>query len=144
MDFTDKKLEIAILTMAAVLVGSLGYVLKSPVQSAIQNAEISFEMVRPKSFLAALFDLGDREVSRKYVNPFDKKKDDKTAAVAPKGTEIPKPAAAAAKAIAKKADDKKKEDEKKPTVEMNVVSAAETNRIADSDIGSGGASAADG
>jgi hypothetical protein len=97
-------------------------------------------MVRPKSFLASLFDLGDREVSRKYVNPFDKKKDDKTAA-APKGTEIPKPAAAAAKAVAKKADDKKKEEEKKPTVEMNVVSADATNRIADSDVGSGGGAA---
>ncbi|KHD89158.1 MAG: hypothetical protein OM95_04865 [Bdellovibrio sp. ArHS] len=118
MGFTDKKLETAIIGVSIVLVGALGYVLRAPVQSAIAELEVVYEMPRPKtSFLAALFDLGDREISRKYVNPFAKKKED------PKKTADNKAAAVPVKPVAqKKAEDKKKAENPAPKkVEVQIV-----------------------
>ncbi|UXR64367.1 hypothetical protein EZJ49_14960 [Bdellovibrio bacteriovorus] len=131
MSFTDKKLEIAIAGFALLMIGGMGYLLKSPVQNAISEMEVIYEMPRPKSILAALFDLGDREISRDYKNPFAKKKDDakkvdaKTAA----------PQQAPAKAVAKKADSKKTPTPiKKPSVEVNVVGAAPASGLNSDDI----------
>lgn len=135
MSFTDKKLEIAIFATAAVFVAGIGYLVKAPVQRAMVNADLVFEMPRPKSFLASLFDLGGREVSRNYVNPFDKKKDEAKKADDKKAPAAAQPAAVAA-ATAKKADSKKKDDPtKKPSVDINVVQADPTKRIGGSDIG---------
>ncbi|MGZ3770759.1 MAG: hypothetical protein ACXVCP_06215 [Bdellovibrio sp.] len=95
MGLSDRKLEIAITGFAAIMVMGLGYILKDPVRSVLAgtDTDIVYEMPRPKrSFLAALFDLGDREIERKYVNPFSKpkKKEDKkptgTAGIAPAPT----------------------------------------------------------
>ncbi len=75
MSFTDRKLEIAIGGSILVLILAMGYLLKTPVQAVLGEQDVVYEMPRPKrSFLAALFDLGDREVSRTYKNPFNKKK----------------------------------------------------------------------
>jgi hypothetical protein len=118
MGFSDKKFEIAAGALVIVMVAALGYVLKTPVQTAIANSDFTFEMPRPKAFFASLFDLNGREVSRTYVNPFDKKK--KEEAKKPevvKALPAPKPAAA----VAKKAAPKKDDATKKPTVEVNVV-----------------------
>lgn len=121
MGFTDKKLEIAIFAFAVVMLGAMGYVLKAPVQAVLSDQEIVYEMPRPKSsILAALFGLGDREISRTYKNPFDKKKaeDAKKAEAAKAAAAAPaKPAVAQKKANAKKADPTKKK------VDVQVVGA---------------------
>lgn len=136
MSFTDKKLEMAIFATAAVFVAGLGYLFKAPVQNVLANADVTYEMPRPKSFLASLFDLGGRDVSRKYVNPFEKKKAEeaKKTAEAKKATEAAKAAAVAAK----KADSKKADPTKKPTVDVKVVQADPTKHIPFTDIGNGG------
>ncbi|UOF00978.1 hypothetical protein [Bdellovibrio reynosensis] len=112
MGFDDNKLETAIIGFSIVLVAGLGFLLKTPVQSALGYQNVSYEMPRPKaSFLASLFDLGDREIERKYVNPFDKKKADaKKAAVDPKAakTNVAKAPAPAPKQADKKADERQK------------------------------------
>ena len=118
MGFSDKKFEITAGALVLVMVAALGYVVKTPVQTAIANSDFTFEMPRPKAFFASLFDLGNREISRTYVNPFDKKKKEeaKKPEVA-KALPAPKPAAA----VAKKAAPKKEEAAKKPSVDVNVV-----------------------
>lgn len=121
MAFTDRKLEISIVGLSIVLVGGLGYLLKAPVQAVLAEAEVSYEMPRPKtSFLAALFDLGDREISRKYVNPFAKKEKKE----AKKAAEVAKAPVVPPKAVAKaKKDDKKKDEAAKKKVDVQIVGA---------------------
>lgn len=120
MSFTDKKLEIASFALVAVMIGGLGYIFKTPAQAVLGTSDVSYEMPRPKSFLAALFGFGleDREINRKYVNPFDKKKADaKKAAEAKAATSSAPQVAAQKKAAAKKAADAAK----KPNVDVQVV-----------------------
>ncbi len=137
MSFTDKKLEIASLALVAVMVGGLGYIFKSPVQAVLANADVSYEMPRPKSFLAALFGLGleDREINRKYVNPFDKKKAD-----AKKAADAKAAAPSAPKAVAQKKTDAKKAADaaKKPSVDVNVVGNGVNPGLSAGDIANGG------
>lgn len=137
MSFTDRKLEITMFALVAVMIGGLGYALKSPAQAALATADVSYEMPRPKSFLAALFgfDLGDREINRKYVNPFDKKKEDVKKAAA-KAAATP----AAPKAVAQKKAEAKKTSEvaKKSKVDVNVVAGNTKPALAGSDIAAGG------
>lgn len=121
MSLRDNKLEIAIVVVGLVLIGSVGNLFKAPVQRALQNNDISFEMIRPKSILAALFDLDGREVSRNYVNPFGNKKATEEAKTIP-NTEDKTKKAEAAKTAQKKAEEKKAED-KKPETEIRVVGA---------------------
>lgn len=119
MGFSDKKLEITMGALVLVMVGALGYVLKTPVQQAIANNEFTFEMPRPKAFFASLFDLGNREISRTYVNPFDKKKkEDVKKPDVVKALPAPTPKKAT---VAKKTDTKKDDAAKKPSVEVTVV-----------------------
>lgn len=141
MSFADKKLEIAIAGFAIVMLGGMGYLLKSPVQSAMKEMEIVYEMPRPKSILAALFDLGDREISRDYKNPFTKKKVDEKKSEAKAVAQKP-----AVKPVAKKPQEAKKTvaAEKKPSVMVNVVGADEGPAAFDESFdfnGSGGAGA---
>ncbi|WP_413577077.1 hypothetical protein ACLVWU_02765 [Bdellovibrio sp. HCB290] len=140
MKLKDNKLEIAILVVAAVLVGGLGNLFKAPVQKAIQNGDISFEMIRPKSVLAALFDLGGREVSRNYVNPFGNKKAEEKATTP--NTEDKTKQAAAAKTAAKKAEEKKADADKKPETTINVVGAEATFKAGTDDLDSGASAGA--
>ncbi|HWU43178.1 MAG TPA: hypothetical protein VN132_07065 [Bdellovibrio sp.] len=138
MSFSDNKLEMAILSLVIVLIGGLGYLFKTPVQAALATAELIYEMPRPKSFFASFFGLNleGREVSRKYVNPFEKKKAD-----AKKAAEEKSKANLAAKpADKKKADAKKTADAaKKPKVEMKVV-GKDTPPVSTGDIGGGSGS----
>lgn len=135
MSFADKKLEYAIFALVAVLIGGLGYLFKTPVQAVLANQDVVYEMPRPKSFLATLFGLGleDREISRNYVNPFDKKKKD----AAKKVEEAKKTAAAAAKTAQKTAAAKKADDTKKPKVEARVVGNDQQHGLSGSDIANG-------
>ncbi|WII73165.1 hypothetical protein QJS83_04670 [Bdellovibrio sp. 22V] len=130
MGFNDRKLETAILGLAILLVGGLGYVLKTPVQAVLSEAEVVYEMPRPKkSFLASLFDLGDREVSRKYVNPFAKKEAAKTADAKKNDKAAP------AKPVAqKKQDTKKTAEARKPKVDVQVVGGNDTKTLGGDEI----------
>ena len=143
MNFSDRKLETAIVVVSFILIMGLGNLLKSPVQNALGLQDVSYEMPRPKaSFFAALFELGERAISRTYINPFkDKKNDAKKDA---------KAAEAAKNTVAqnKKAAQKKAAAAKKPTVEVDVygedpnVKFAENDPLADgSQAGAGGAGA---
>ena len=140
MGFTDRKLEIAIFALSITMIGGLGYVLKTPVQNAILSGDITYEMPRiKKSFLASLFDLGDREVDRSYTNPFAKKKaEDKKKAEEAKKAQAAAAAKAATKAVAKKA-----EEAKKPKVSVNTVEGNPTKKWGDDGFfGAGNARAA--
>lgn len=129
MGFTDRKLEMAIVGLAVVMVGGMGYLLKAPVQAALQSPDVVYEMPRPKrSFLAALFDLGGREISRQYINPFAKKKEE-----AKKTADAKKASPAAPKAVAQaKTPEKKKEDPKKK-VDVQVVGSRDEKVFGDDD-----------
>lgn len=127
MGFTDRKLEFAILALSITMIGGLGYVLKTPVQNVITGADIIYEMPRiKKSFLASLFDLGDREIDRSYSNPFAKK-----AAAEKKKAEETKKAQAAAKKAAAKVAAKKAEEVKKPKVQVTTVEASPAKKWGD-------------
>jgi len=117
MDFTEKKLEIAIFALIAVMVAGFGSLFKSSGAAKLIGQDVVYEMPRPKTFVGSDFDLSDRDIDRQYKNPFDKKKkDDAARTVNAQGAQ---PAA--------KADDKKKQaakktdDKKKPKVDINVV-----------------------
>ncbi|MEK2689952.1 hypothetical protein [Bdellovibrio sp. GT3] len=137
MKLKDNKLEIAILVVAAILIGGVGNLFKAPVQKALQNSDISFEMIRPKSVLAALFDLGGREVSRNYVNPFGNKKAEDKATTPNAEDKTKQAAAAAAKTAAKKAEDKKADAEKKSETEVRVVDAGPGFKAGSDDLSTG-------
>lgn len=134
MDFSGNKLEIAIVGFAAVVVVGVGYLLKTPVQSILEEtAQITYEMPRPKaSFFAALFGLGNREIDRKYINPFGKKtaKADKKAAAAD-GVSVP-PVKTGTKAEAAKNTAKKAaETNKKNQVDVQIVGDEPTNSLSE-------------
>lgn len=130
MSFTDKKLETAILGFAIVMVGGMGYLLRAPVQAVLGDQEVVYEMPRPKaSFLASLFDLGGREVSRNYINPFSKKKEESKKTVqATKPAQVPAKPAVAQK---KKEAAKKSEDPRKGKVDVQVVAADSAKSLGD-------------
>ncbi|WP_413559914.1 hypothetical protein [Bdellovibrio sp. HCB209] len=142
MGFKENKLEIAMVVAAVALVGGLGNLFKAPVQKAL-GTEFSFEMIRPKSVLAALFDLGGREVARSYVNPFG---NPKAATTTTPNTEdkTQKAAATTAKNDAKKAADKKAEEDKKAKTDISVVNSDDSRKVGGDDLttsnGSGGQS----
>ncbi|WP_413295224.1 hypothetical protein ACLSU7_09130 [Bdellovibrio sp. HCB185ZH] len=136
MGLKENKLEIAIIAVAIVLIGGVGNLFKAPVQKALHNSELSFEMIRPKSILAALFDLGGREVSRSYVNPFGNKKPTEAAKTTPNTEDKTKAATTTTKTAQKKADDKKDQD-KKPEVKINVVDGNPTFKAGADDISTG-------
>jgi hypothetical protein len=116
MNFSDKKLETAIVVVSLVLVAGLGHLLKSPVQSVLGLPDLSYEMPRPKaSFFAALFDLGERAISRQYINPFKDKK-----AEAKKEAEKKKAENTKSIAQAKKDSKNKVETKNKPKVDVEV------------------------
>lgn len=116
--FKDRAFEIMIVGLAILMVGGLGHLFKAPVQNILGESDVVYEMPRPKkSFLASLFDLGDREVSRRYVNPFGKKKDEPKKADEVKKPLQAKKAAPAAPKTAQKTDAKAKEK----TVDVQIV-----------------------
>lgn len=90
MNLNENKLEIGIAVSAFALIFGLGQLLKQPVQKAIGEMNISYEMPRPKnSILAAIFSLGDREIDKKYINPFEKNKKQQTPSEDAKNAAIP-------------------------------------------------------
>ncbi len=77
MSYIEDKFEIVIFTLALVLFSALVYVAKAPQHLKSAGADdVVSEMPRPKSFWANLFGIGleNREIQRKYINPFDVKK----------------------------------------------------------------------
>lgn len=80
MSFTsslsDKKFEIAMFGMAALLLGGLSSLFKAPAAQQSVEQDMVYEMPRPKNFVSAGFDLNGREIDRNYINPFAKKKKD--------------------------------------------------------------------
>ncbi|MNJ99835.1 hypothetical protein D3C87_176160 [compost metagenome] len=116
MSFTDKKFEITVFALIAVMVGGISYLFSSPSQVRNQETDLVYEMPRPKHFVGSGFDLDGREIDRNYINPFDKKK--AAANAQAQNKPAPPPVAAAAK---KAAAQKKKTADKKPKVDVNVV-----------------------
>ncbi len=125
MGFKDRKLEIAMVGLAVIMVGALGHIFKAPLKSALPQ-EFSFEMPRPKAFFASLFDLGGREVERNYKNPFEKNKKTDAKAAKADGKGIPAPALVAQ---VKKAPTKKDEAKKDSKVSVNIVSEAKNEGL---------------
>lgn len=75
MSLSDKKIEISMAGLGIIVVMGLIHVNKASFTPVQKEQDVVYEMPRPKlSFLSALFSLGDREVERKYINPFEKKK----------------------------------------------------------------------
>lgn len=124
MGLKDKKLEIAMFALAVVMAGGMGRLLKNPVQAVMtEAADIVYEMPRPKnSILSVLFDLSDRLVTRKYVNPFakKKKKDVKQMAHVPAKPPVLAPQKTAQK---KKVEEGKKTEPAGPKVDVQIVGA---------------------
>lgn len=116
MGFADRKFEITTVALVAVMVGGIYSLFKAPQDPRKMDAEIVYEMPRPKHFSGSGFDLDGREIDRNYINPFNKKKADAKAQADAKAAQ-PAPAAAAAK----KATAKKKTEDKKNGMEVNIV-----------------------
>ncbi len=134
---TDRKFEIAIFAMAALLLGGLGSLFKAPKSvSGSGDQDIVYEMPRPKNFVSAGFDLNGREIDRDYINPFSKKakkdeakKDDKKTAAQAAADAKKKTAVAQKKAAAAN----------KPKVAVTVVNEKPTSTLpGDSSAKSGG------
>ncbi|MGZ3773666.1 MAG: hypothetical protein ACXVCY_15170 [Pseudobdellovibrionaceae bacterium] len=131
MDFSDKKLEIGIAGFSALVLLGMGYLLKAPVQAVLggSDQDIVYEMPRPKkSFFDALFDLGDRDIERKYVNPFAKKKakeEKKATGTVKIGTP------AAPKNVAQQKQDNKKTEPQKNKVDVKVVGEDTAKKLSD-------------
>jgi hypothetical protein len=120
MSFLEEKFETAIVVLSVALFGGIFYLAKGPIQAHIAAADVSYEMPRPKSFWADLFGLGlsDREIDRKYVNPFDKKKAEDKKIAQEKAPVKAAPVLAQTKVEAKKAQD---DATKKSKVDVNIV-----------------------
>lgn len=142
MDLKENKLEFGIAVSAFALILGLGYLLKQPAQKALGEMSISYEMPRPKnSILAALFSLGDRDVEKEYINPFeagkkaqvDETKNPDVQAKAPQ-----KPASKKAAKAGKPARPSTLPDFK-PQVDVTVVGGDPQKQLDSSDIPFGGA-----
>lgn len=119
MDFRENKFEIGVALLAVVFIaGMFRFVSGSGADANLETEEISYEMPRPKSDLIGEFGLGDREIDRQYMNPFDKKSQPIAATPAP-----PLQKKAVQKPIAKTGTAKASEA-KKPESNMRVVDAA--------------------
>jgi hypothetical protein len=119
MDFADKKLEIGIAVLAIVATAGLLKVFGSFGSGpGIFSQEVSYAMPRPKNDIVGEFGLNGREIDRRYVNPFEKKKAEAKAAAAAEAAKANQTVkkAPVAKAAAKKADAKKA-----PEVKVDVV-----------------------
>jgi hypothetical protein len=135
MSYLEDKFEFVIFTLALLLFSALVYVAKAPQHlKATGGDEVVSEMPRPRSFWANLFGIGleDREIQRKYINPFDVKKGvDKKNIV--KAGEIANQAS-----TAKPKQDLKKtagSEDKKPHIAINIVGDDRTG-LSDLDMGS--------
>ncbi|HRO66267.1 MAG TPA: hypothetical protein PL182_01740 [Pseudobdellovibrionaceae bacterium] len=74
MELKGHKLEIGIAILCVLLITGLFRVFGSFFSGPrIEIGNISYEMPRPKSDIVGEFGLGDREIDRRYNNPFDKK-----------------------------------------------------------------------
>lgn len=117
MDFRENKIEIAMLACGALVILGLfklfGAMETSP---AIAEKAINYEMPHPKSDFAGDFDLEGREIDRRLVDGFAKKKKDEKKADDAKKAAAATAAKPAAKTAAAKAGDAKKKE-----VDVNVV-----------------------
>lgn len=118
MDFENNKLEWGMALFAAVFIGGIFHLFGSMSgdAKAPEAQDVVYEMPRPKSDLVGEFDLEGREIDRRYVNPFDKKK--------AQAADDAKKKDDAAKNAAKTAEAKKKTVIRKKKVDVDVVDAA--------------------
>ncbi|MBX3039135.1 MAG: hypothetical protein KF789_00335 [Bdellovibrionaceae bacterium] len=100
MELKEHKLEIGIAILCVLLITGLFRVFGSFFSSPrIEVGNISYEMPRPKSDIVGEFGLGDREIDRRYKNPFDQKgKADERKPLAANVKQAAAPAQAARKA----------------------------------------------
>lgn len=97
MNFRENKIELWIGALAAVMIVGLFQAFSGDGDegAGVRGPEVSYEMPRPKAELVGEFGLGDREIDRRYVNPFGKKKADDAKKAAAAGKQPPAKAPAA-------------------------------------------------
>lgn len=133
MDFVENKFEISVAALVLLMVYGMGTLLKNSWGNpALDSADVVYEMPRPKSFQGTGLDLSDREIDRRFVNPFEKKKAEAAAAAKAAGVQ--------AKATAKAADQAKKNAAakaaaaKKPQVTARVIAKSNNGMTASEEL----------
>jgi hypothetical protein len=120
MSFVQNKFEFMIAALVLVMMWGASSLFKAGTHGQnLLGADIVYEMPRPKSFNGGEFDLSGREIDRRYLNPFEKKKALEAAAKAKGSVEANAKAAAAAKVAQENA--KKSEAAKKAKVTARVI-----------------------
>lgn len=120
MSFVENKFEFMIAALVLVMMWGASSLFKAGTHGQnLMGADIVYEMPRPKSFNGGEFDLSDREIDRRYINPFEKKKALEAAAKAKGSAETNAKAAAAAKVAQENV--KKAEAAKKAKVTARVI-----------------------
>ncbi len=129
MNWQENKLEISVIMgLGITLFGLFSLFRPMSAPHGFGAKDIAYEMARPNSFTPGEYDLSQREIDRRYINPFEKVE-------APGSTNTKKAATAATKKTdAKKAKDKKTQanNKKKPTSTVNVVDGRK-NTLSDSE-----------
>lgn len=121
MNFRENKIGLWIGVLVAVMVVGLFKLLGgSPEKTASQEQDITYEMPRPKGEVIGEFGLGDREIDRQYVNPFEKKKAEEEAA---RKAAQAKAAALQGKPVAQSAASGTAQNARRPMVLVNYVDA---------------------
>lgn len=124
MDLNNRKLEIAFAAAVALFIGASGWMLSGRSQAISDSfEELVYEMPRPKSLLASLFELGDRDISREYKNPYAKNKKSKANEKAKMDTPKQAQKAPAKPAVAKKSAVAPQAVSKKKSFKVDVVGA---------------------
>ena len=122
MDFASKKIEMAFGAAVVIFVGAMGWMFAGGSKGMADRFEdLVYEMPRPKSLVASLFELGDRSISRDYKNPYEKAK--KQSQNKADKIETPK-AADQKKTIAQKPKNSVKPQALKKKFDVDVVQAA--------------------
>ncbi len=129
MNWQENKLEISVIMgLGITLFGLFSLFRPMSAPHGFGAKDITYEMARPNSFTPGEYDLSQREIDRRYINPFEKVE-------APTSANGKKAVTAVAKkADAKKAKDKKTQasNKKKPTSSVNVVDGRK-NTLSDSE-----------
>ncbi len=127
MNWQNNKFEISVMTGLALTLAGL-FSLFQPMKSYknTDKFDIGYEMARPNSFTPGEYDLSDREIDRKYINPFEKVETPAKPNANKKATNNTK------KNQTKKAQAKSSQDKKKPTTSITLVDGRKRS-LTDSD-----------
>lgn len=122
MSIAEKKLELFIAAFVLMLVWGVSSLMKNWASPRSFGSDIVYEMPRPKGFKGTEFDLSDREIDRRFVNPFDKKKAEEAKAQAKGSAEKNAIAAKASAEAAKKVEAARKaEADRKAKVTARII-----------------------